>query len=171
MSKEQFDLLRKLVRPTFVAIFSAILAFVLLGLLVFEKIDRRIEREYLLDAERIFRNTFLGEALMQPGESFTKHVDFYNKIIGWYGFHYHPKRKNAMGPKMRAKFVKRLYQYNMMLDLGKFDIIAVALLESSFNPNAKGDFGETSMFQLKHSAVLQADWFFKKIKSERVTPE
>lgn len=150
-----------------VKIYAVCITVLLAVMLIWDSIDRRQFERELIDGDRIFYDKVAERALVGPGEHFRKHVDFYNKIIGWYGPQYR-KGKRGMSHKQRSKFVINLYDYNKMLGLPYFDVISIALIESYYDPFTVGPFNEGGMFQMRPGAVAQAVMYHGFIKSKHV---
>ncbi len=147
------------------------MSLILFFLLITIMITDAEERLWLVKDNQEYNQQFKQEALISRNEEFIKVTDFYNKIIGRYGKRYHSKNIQAMHPRQRAKWVKRCYEYSKKLDLPLMAVLSIALFESGFNPKADGPFNEAGMFQLRPSAVRQADSFRKKIKSKKLREE
>lgn len=144
------------------AIIIAVMAAVFLALLVYEKIDRREFEKFLISDSEQFRDRIAERALVGPQEAWLKYTDFYNKVIGWYGHRYHKSKIQAMSPKQRADWVVNCYEYSEALNLPKFALVSLALMESDFNPVAVGPFDERGMFQMRHAAIAQAQFFYTR---------
>ncbi len=142
----------------------AVLAALFLVLLGWEKIDRASERDNWKQDSAIFKDTIAQQALIGPQEAKLKYIDFYNKIIGWYGGSYHPtpERSRGMHGKTRAIFIVKCYEYTKILDLPPMALMSLAFMESSYNPNATGPFEEGGIFQMRWAAVAQATYFYEK---------
>jgi len=92
---------------------------------------------------------------------------FTTQVMAQYGKRYHRKKLRAMSPNEKALFNRLNIKFAEILNYGYYDLIAIALLESEFNPYAKGKLqNEASIFQLAPSAVADAALYYRQLPPE-----
>jgi len=88
-------------------------------------------------------------------------------IINRYSKRYHPKKPMAMNKYEKDQFIRDNIKYSELLGYGYYDLIALSLMESRFNPYAVGQLlDERSMWQLTRWAVPEACYYFKLLPDE-----
>lgn len=88
-------------------------------------------------------------------------------IITTYGYKYHPKKPMAMNKAEREEFIRRNIEFAELLGYGYYDLIAIALMESGFNPYSEGELqDEGGLFQLSPAGVADACLYFRQLPPE-----
>ncbi len=88
-------------------------------------------------------------------------------IMKRYSFRRHDKKLKGMDKFTMDMFIQKNIRYTELLNLGYYDIIAIGMIESGFNPFAEGELQEErSMFQFSRSAVDSASGYYRRLPNE-----
>jgi hypothetical protein len=153
---------------------AAIFGLILIVVLVNNSITAHRDREQLIREmtyNKTFRLTDLGVQ-----ERFNVYLDFCIRLWNVYGYTYRGANTNfehkAMSPTERKEIWRANFEFaekmNFAFDgAGYYDVFVKGAMETGFNPNAVGEYGERTWLQLKPVAVDEAAGILKTYLPEQ----
>jgi len=104
---------------------------------------------------------------MGEQERRSKYRQMMIRIMTVYGYQYDPAFKKAMSKDEKIKYINLNYEAATKLNLGLFDVPIIHLMETSFNPYAKGEYDERGIGQMKYNTALLAERLVKIMPSDK----
>lgn len=104
---------------------------------------------------------------MGEQEKKSKYRQMMVRILTVYGYQYDPSFKKAMNKDEKIKYINFNYQAATKLDIGLFDVPVIHLMETSFDPYAKGGYDESGLGQIKYNTALLAEKLVRMMPGDK----
>jgi hypothetical protein len=142
-----------------IAIASILLvSFIVILLLQYVLLDKKYTHNLAMVVSKMTEvKDGLNWSQMGEQEKISKYRQMMIKIMTVYGFQYDSNFKKAMNKDEKIKYINLNYEAATKLNMDLFDVPTIHLMETAFNPYAKGDYSEIGIGQIKYETGLMAE--------------
>ena len=145
-----------------------IVTFVIIILMQYVLMDKKYTKNL---AMIISKMTEVKDGLnwnqMGEQEKISKYRQMMIRILTVYGYQYDHSFKKAMNKDEKIKYINLNYNAATKLNLSLFDVPVIHLMETSFNPYAKGGYKERGLGQIKYNTALLAERLVKMMPADK----
>lgn len=146
-----------------IILMMVVLGFSKISIMIGETRAERIIAEQRREVLAI-KDGYSIDAVMSLPEKRMKVAAHTTLIIKRYSYKYHKKKPKGMKPLEIEQVVRYNIKFSEALNNGYYDIISLGLLESEFNPYARGELqDEASWLQMARSAVDEARGYWHQL--------